>query len=115
MTRHVGPGWAISLLVVLGLGGGLVWASDATTTPSAPRPEWCQKGYVCIPTRDAADLTIRLADLEADLAAARANRARRWGWFGVCGPSASLQVVDSKWDVAGTISCTVGVGVRLSR
>ena len=114
MTRHVAPGCAIWLLAMSCLGGSLVAATEAPTSPSA-RPDWCRPGFVCLPTRDAADLTIRLADLEADLAASKAARVSRWGWVAGCGPSASLQAQNSKWDVAGTISCTVGLGVKIGR
>ena len=76
------------------------------------RPEWCKPGYVCLRTQDAADLSAKLINLEAENQALRLTKRHIVGWAAVCGPSASVQVQNGKWDLAGTISCTIGPGIR---
>ena len=78
----------------------------------APRPDWCRPGWVCLPSTEAAEMTVLLADLEADLAAARVKRQKAIGWAAVCGPAASLSVQDGETTFAGTVSCTLGFGFR---
>lgn len=100
--------------------GLLLALALATGQPDAPqahseRPSWCQPGYVCLPTRQAADITIRLADMEAELTAAKAARGRRWDWMAACGPAVSAYVSQNQVNLGGTVSCVVGFGVRLGR
>jgi hypothetical protein len=103
------------LLLALVLAAGQPDAAGSVPRGTSDRPAWCQPGFVCIPTRDAADLTIRLADLQADLAAAKAARISRWGWIAGCGPSAVLNVNNGRTDFTGAIGCTIGLGLKIGR
>lgn len=102
--------WVAALLSVVFVYGLAYGAEDAK--PTDQRPEWCKPGWSCLPTRVAADLAIKLTELETENDLLKLRRKKLFGWAAVCGPSASLQVHDGRTDLAGTISCTVGLGAR---
>lgn len=102
---------AATLLATLAIGHSAL-AADTQTPQENTRPEWCRVGYVCIPTAAAADLSAKLINLEAENQSLKVTKKHIVGWAAVCGPSASVQVQAGKWDLAGTISCTIGPGIR---
>jgi hypothetical protein len=64
----------LSVLVIL-LVGGVSFAADAP----AKRPDWCVKGWECVPTAELADATLTLLNLRIELAKAKA-KVRHFGW-----------------------------------
>ena len=85
-------------------------ADDAAKPDS--RPVWCQAGYVCMRTPDAAALLIKVEMLEEQVGILKAKRLSKLGWAATCGPAASLSTTDSNTTLAGTLSCVVGFGYR---
>jgi hypothetical protein len=66
------------LLLALALAAGQPDAAGGV--PRGTRPAGCPAGYVCLETKEAADLTVRLADLEAEIAALKARQRSSFGW-----------------------------------
>lgn len=89
--------------------GSLCMAADPQPVE---RPDWCKPGFVCLSTKDSAALLIKVDMLEEQVGILKANRARHLGLAAVCGPSASLSVDSGSTTLAGTLSCTIGIGWR---
>jgi len=83
----------------------------AAPTASEPAKVQCPKGYVCFTLADAADIDVRLIQLDADLRTAKA-RNRRWGGVVGCGPVVALAVNDNKVDINGAVACGAFMGLR---
>jgi hypothetical protein len=87
-------------------------AESAKPEPDcAARPTWCQPGYVCIPTRCAAEATVQLELLSAEVDGLRKKKAgRRWGCQLGAGMGVTVQVDagDVSLDAApilGAVTC----------
>ena len=104
--------WMGCFLVVLTLAAsGAAFGADpsapvsypATTTDGpasecARRPAWCQPGYVCTPTRCAADTAVQLHLLAAETEALRKRRAKRWSCVVGAGAGVYMQVAGGEVD-----------------
>lgn len=76
------------------------------------RPSWCAPDYVCLTTKEAATLLIKVELLEKQVDVLKAKRMSRLGFAAVCGPAASLSTTDGNTTLAGTLSCVIGAGYR---
>jgi len=57
----------------------------------ASRPAWCAPGYVCLPTRCAAEASAQLELLTAETESLRKRRVRRWACTLGAGMGITLQ------------------------
>lgn len=91
---------------------GLLVSPVLADSPAGERPAFCQPGWVCLRTKDAADLLIKVDMLQEQNAILKSKKAHALGWAAVCGPAASFSTTESGTTLAGTISCTIGFGYR---
>lgn len=111
-TRAISKVAALTFISGFLIQGSLCMADNQPSSGVNSRPSWCQSGYICLPTKDAADLLIKVDYLQSQVDILKAKRLSRLGYAAVCGPSASLQVDNGNTTLAGTLSCTIGVGWR---
>lgn len=72
----------------------------------------CPKGLVCFTVDEAADIDVRLIELERDLKVARA-KTKRFGLTAGCGPGVAARVLDGEATLDSAIVCGVVWGPRL--
>jgi hypothetical protein len=67
--------------------------AEPTPAPAdcASRPTWCAPGYVCLPTRCAAEASAQLELLTAETESLRKRRIRRWACTLGAGMGVTLQ------------------------
>jgi hypothetical protein len=98
---------------MIGLVLALALAAGQPDAPAAhsERPPGCPKDFVCLPTKEAADLAVELADLRAKIAALEASKKSNFGpCFGAGLAIGAMPVASgSSWDWKMTGGPVVGV------
>lgn len=85
----------------------VIVSSAASLAAETERPDWCRKGWVCVPAEEMSEDTIYKINLREELAIAKAKNSR-FGWSVGCGVGIAA-VVDEDYDLSAPPAGFCGV------